>query len=148
MIERPINRVEPRLPAAAFKTYAIAAPLTTHHRPATCAEIDCPRYLRGWKAQVEKMTPQQFHDATSGRWKYQELRVAEGETWLVYEAGQSCFQATEHRVRLDRPELFIVRSGDHRANPLGQSRQHTRPELWVEDFAEHQQGLADTQQKG
>ena len=149
MIQRPINRVEPALPAAAYKTYQIAAPLSSHFRPATCAEIDCPDYLRGWRVRVENLTPDLLHTAkTCGR-HFREAQVAQGETWLLFEAGQPCFRAGEHRKRLERPELFIVRGGDHRGDPLrAPARQHTRPELWVEDFAEHQQGLVDTQQKG
>lgn len=147
-MQRPMNRIQPAMPAAAYKTYQIAAPLGTHFRPATCAEVDCPDYLHGWRVRVENLTPELLHTARNCGRRYREVQVAQGETWLSFEAGQSCFRAGEHRKRLERPELFIVRGGDHRGNPLGQSREHTRPEDWVEDFAEHQQGLADTQQKG
>lgn len=147
-MQRPMNRVQPAMPAGAYKTYQIAAPLSTHHRPATCAEVDCPDYLHGWRVRVETLTPELLHEAkTCGR-RFREVPVAPGETWLSYEAGQPCFRAGEHRKRLDRPELFIVRGGDFRGNPLGQSREHARPELWVEDFAEHQGRLADVQRRG
>lgn len=144
-----MNRVEPLMPAAAYKTFEIAAPASTHFRPATCAEVDCPHYLNGWRVRVEGLPPEMVHTAkTSGR-RFRELRVAESETWLVFEAGQSCFQASQHRTRLDRPELFVVRDGDHRGNPRGtKARLHQRPEHWTEQFAEHQQGLADAHQKG
>lgn len=148
-MQRPINRIQPQMPAAAYKTYSIAAPLSTHYRPATCQEVDCPRYLNGWRVHVEQVGPELTHTAKNSGRRYQELRVAEGQTYLVFEAGQPCFQASEHRMRIDRPELYIVRDGDWRGNPRGtQARQHARPEHWVEDFAEHQQGLADTAQKG
>lgn len=149
MFQRPVNRVEPQMPASAYKTYSIVAPASTHFRKATCAEVDCPRYLNGWRVRVEQLTPELLHAAkTSGR-KYSELRVAEGETWLIFEAGQPCFQAGEHRKRLDRPELYIVRDGDWRGNPRGtEARRHARPEHWVEDFSEHQGRLAAAHEKG
>lgn len=149
MIERPVNRVEPQMPAAAYKTYSIAAPASTHFRKATCQEVDCPRYLNGWRVHVEQIGPELTHAAkTSGR-RYREMRVAEGQTYLVFEAGQPCFQAGEHRKRLDRPELFIVRDGDWRGNPRGtEARRHARPEDWVDDFATHQGRLADAHRQG
>ena len=149
MFQRPINRIAPKMPAAAYKTYSIAAPLSTHYRPATCSEVDCPRYLNGWRVRVEGLPPELLHAAkTSGR-RYRELHVVEGETWLVFEAGQACFLAGEHRKRLDRPELYVVRDGDWRGNPRGtQARRHARPEHWVEDFAEHQDRLASAHGEG
>jgi hypothetical protein len=144
-----MNRIEPQMGAAAYKTYSIVAPASTHFRPATCAETDCPDYLNGWRVRVEGLEPVLLHAAkTSGR-KYTEVRIAAGETWLHFEAGQPCFRAGEHRARLDRPELFLVRDGDHRGNPRGtKARMHQRPELWVEDFGEHQQNIADEIAKG
>lgn len=146
---RPVFRIDPRMPPAAYKSYRIVAPRQTHFRPATCAEVDCPPYLNGWRVRVEGLDPQMLHDAkTSGR-RFTELHVAQGETWLVFEAGQPCFQAGEHKTRLDRPEFFVVQDGDHRGNPRGtQARRHTNAADWVNDFAEHQAALSDEQQKG
>jgi hypothetical protein len=149
MIQRPVNRIEPKLPAAAYKTYELAAPVATHWRKASCADIDCPRYLNGWRVHVEQIGPELTHAAkTSGR-RFQELRVAEGQTYLVFEAGQPCFQVSEHRKRVDRPELYVVRDGDWRGNPRRtEARRHSRPEHWVEDFAEHQDRLATARGEG
>ncbi|KUF18466.1 hypothetical protein [Streptomyces silvensis] len=146
---RPVNRIEPQMPPAAYKTFGILAPVSSHWRPATCAEVDCADHRLGWRVRVEGLDEELLHAArTSGR-RYSELRVAEGETWLVFEAGQPCFRARQHRTRLDRPELYVVRDGDWRGNPRGTPiRQHARPEHWVENFAEHQQGLADAHRKG
>ncbi|BCM70857.1 hypothetical protein EASAB2608_06191 [Streptomyces sp. EAS-AB2608] len=135
--------------AESYKTYAMVSPLSSHFRPATCAEVDCPHYLNGWRVRVEGLTPQDIHAAkTSGR-RWIEQRVADGETWLVFEAGQPCFKASQHRTRVDRPPLYIVRDGDHRGNPRGtKARLHQRAADWQEDFAEHQQKLADEIAKG
>lgn len=144
-----MTRPEPKMGAESYKSYEIRVPLSTHFRPATCEEIDCPHYLAGWKVRVEGLPPEMVHAArTSGR-RFTELPVVEGETWLVFEAGQRCFQATEHRIRVGRPELFVVRDGDFRGNPRKtKARLHQRPEHWQEDFAEHQQGLADAIKEG
>jgi hypothetical protein len=144
-----MSRPEPKMGPESYKTFAIAAPLSTHHRPANCEEIDCPDYLHGWRIRVEGLPPEMVHAAkTSGR-RFTELQVADGETWLVFEAGQRCFKATQHRTRIDKPELFIVRDGDHRGNPRGtKGRLHQRAVDWQDDFATHQQGLADAIQEG
>lgn len=158
MFQRPVNRIEPKMPASAYKTYSIAAPVATHWRKASCAEVDCPRYLNGWRVHVEQLTPELLHTAktarhpVNGRWvpyRYTEVRVTEGQTYLVFEAGQPCFAAAEHRKRVERPELYVVRDGDWRGNPRGtEARRHERPEHWVEDFAEHQDRLATAHGEG
>ncbi len=142
-------RINPMMPPEAYKTYSMVSPLGSHFRPGTCAEADCPHYLNGWQVRVESLTPDLLHAAkTSGR-RYSEQRIAEGETYLVFEAGQPCFRSSQHRVRIDRPPLYLVQDGDFRGNPRGtKARMHVRPEHWVEDFAEHQQALADEIKKG
>lgn len=148
-MQLPMNRCEPKMPPQAYKTFAILAPVSSHWRKATCAEVDCPNYLNGWRVRIEGLDEEMLHAARASGRRFTELHVAEGETWLVYEAGQPCFRAGQHRKRLDEPELYVVRDGDWRGNPRGTpARRHSRPEHWVENFAEHQQGLADAHQKG
>lgn len=134
---------------AAYKTYAVVSPLSTHFRPATCEEMGCPHYVNGWRVRVEGLPPDLLHAArTSGR-KYVEQSVTEGETWLVFEAGQACFRASDHRTRIDRPPLYVVKDGDHRGNPRRtKARLHQNPAHWVEDFATHQQAIVDEIAKG
>ncbi|MEU5596817.1 hypothetical protein [Streptomyces sp. NPDC020298] len=144
-----MNRIQPQMGAEAYKTYSIVAPTNTHFRPATCAETDCPDYLHGWRVRVEGLPPEMVHAAKNSGRRCVEVPVAAGETWLHFEAGQPCFRAGEHRLRLDKPELFLVRDGDHRGNPRGtRTRMHQRPDLWVEDFGEHQQNIADQIERG
>lgn len=143
-----MNRIPPQGRVQDYKTYQIVSPISTHWRPATCADVDCPEYTRGWKIRIEGLPPEMVHAAkTSGR-KYTELDVNESEHWLVFEAGQPCFRAQLHRKILDKQEIFIVRDGDFRGNPTGNVRRHTRPEHWTEDFAEHQDQLARQIQQG
>lgn len=141
--------VHPLLPVTARKTYAIHSPLATHTRPATCVEVDCPNYLHGWRVHVEAVGPELAHAAKTSGARHKVVELSAGHTYLVFEAGQICFGAARHRIGVDRPQLFVVRDGDRRGNPRGTPvRQHTRPEHWVEDFAEHQQSLADAANKG
>jgi hypothetical protein len=143
-----MNRLQPQGQVQDYKTYQIVSPLSTHWRPATCAEVDCAEYINGWRLRIEGLPPEMVHAArTSGR-KYTELDVSESEHWLIFEAGQPCFRAQMHRALLDKQEIFIARDGDWRGNPTGNVRRHTRPEFWVEDFAEHQDKLARQIQQG
>jgi hypothetical protein len=143
-----MNRIAPQGAVQDYKTYQIVSPLSTHWRPATCAEIDCPDFLKGWRLRVEGLPPEMLQAAkTCGR-KFTELDVTENEHWLVFESGQPCFRAAQHRALLDKQEIFIVRDGDFRGNPTGNVRKHTRPDHWVEDFSEHQDKLARQTQQG
>jgi hypothetical protein len=124
------------------KIYSIKAPLTTHFRPATCEEIDCPDYQYGWRIRKESLTPELLHTAQNSGRRYREMHVAQGETYLVYEAGQHCFHSNRHRTRVERPELFVVRDGRE------SRRVHQRPEDWMEDLHEHTDHIADLLKEG
>jgi hypothetical protein len=144
-----VFRIEPAMPPQAYKTYAMVSPLGTHTRQATCEEVGCDQYRQGWRVRVETLTPDLLHAARNSGRKYTEQHIAEGETYLVFEPGQACFKAATHRAPIGRPPLYVVRDGDHRGNPRGtKARLHQRAENWVEDFAEHQQALADEIKKG
>lgn len=146
-------RIQPQLPAGAMKTYQILAPRSTHYRPATCEEVGCMAYQCGWQTALDLSTDlgqAQAHyiRQESGR-KYVEEPLGENRMMFHFEPGQRCFAADSHQVRVGRPEIFVVRDGDWRGNPLGtEPRTHVRPEDWVDDFGEHQQALADRLRKG
>ena len=150
MMNVPLSRPEPKMPAHAYKTYGMVAPISTHFRKATCAEAACQHFANGWRVRVEGLSPQDVHLAKNCGRRYTEHHVAEGETWLVYEAGQPCFRESEHRVRVtDRPPLYVVRDGDYRGNPRGtKTRVHHSPDNWLDDFATHQQAIVDEIAKG
>lgn len=156
-------RLTPQGPPEAYKTYRVAAPLPSHWRPATCEEVDCPSYLQGWKTVIDEATElgqRQAHyvrseclddaaanrPAVGGRRRYREAREA-GLTVFTFEPGQRCFAT--HSQPLEREPLYVVRGGDWRGNPRGiPARVHQRGEDWVEDFASHQQKLADRIERG
>ena len=141
---RPVNRITPNLPVGAFKTYEIRIPQETHFRPGTCEEAECSMYLNGWLSKIDESTElgqKQAHyiRKQSGR-KFTETRNEVGLTEFTFEPGQSCF--SQHKVRLDKPELYVVRDGDWRGS-RGIIRKHSRASDWVEDFQENQQRLID-----
>jgi hypothetical protein len=142
-------RFKPVGPASAYRTFSIKAPIGSHFRPATCEEVGCPNYLHGWRIRVEGLEPQLLHTAKNSGRKYSVLEIAANEHWLVYEAGQPCFQQAAHRTRLERPELYVVRDGDHRGNPLGTARRvHKNAEEWAEDLHEHTDKILDALKEG
>lgn len=142
-------RIVPKLPPQAVKTFQVVSPPKTHWRAASCEEVECADYAHGWRVRVEGLTDADLYTARNCGRSFREVHVAEGETWLVYAAGQPCFRASQHRVPTGRPELYFVREGDWRGNPRGiRPRQHSRAEHWVEEFGEHQQRLADEIERG
>jgi hypothetical protein len=147
---RQPNRITPKMPAHLAKTYQIVAPRSTHTRPATCAEIDCQASLKGWATTVQEGSADEaaILQAAAGqidghRRSWRRLAEAGGFVRYVFASGQACFAASKHRISLEREPLHVVRDGDWRGNPSGRRRQHVRGADWVDDFATHQQNIAD-----
>lgn len=150
MFRPPTNRIKPRLPVQAYTSWEVRAPLAQTQdfwRKATCAEVDCPRYLGGFVARIDETTTLGQAQATYLR-KDRTRRAVEsrdtGLTVFTYGPGTICFKADEHLVRTERPSLFIRRGGDWRAT-TEPATTYARPEQWVEDFAAHQNRLARAQ---
>ena len=144
------GRFPPLLPAAAMKTFQIAVPLATHWHTVTCADAGCEAHEHGWVTTVDEGTElgqRQAHyiRRESGR-RYAEERTPAGLTVFTFEAGQRCF--AQHRGRNARPERFIERGGDWRGNPVGDVREHRRPDEWVDSFATHQDRLRTLRERG
>jgi hypothetical protein len=142
---RPLQRVQPALPVASMQTYQAVAP-SDQTIVAACASVACPAWRHGWDTTVDETTElgqrQAAYIRGESRRTFREQANAVGLTVFRFEAGQRCF--ADHHTR---PASYLVRGGDWRAH-LGVARTHVHPSDWVEDFAEHQQRLADQQQKG
>jgi len=140
-----------RLGSEVYQTFQIAAPKETHTVPATCEEVECAQYLRGWKMKIDLATELGQRQAyyikhQSGR-AYTVESQHDGLVTLHFRANQECFQ--QHRKSIERPPVFRVKGGDKRGNPLRlPTRVHKKPEFWVEEFAENQDRLARVQEKG
>lgn len=129
----------------AYKTYEILAPLPTHFRAATCQEIECAGYVNGWRTTVLPGTPEHAQVlALKGRYSFTgPVRNEDGTDTFTFPAGQQCFRRSQHRVPLEREPLYVVRD-ERAAAPV---RRH-RAVNWVDDFATHQQMIADRIKEG
>lgn len=138
----------PLMPTQNYMTYAIRSPISTHTRPATCAEVGCPAYTNGWQYRVQDLTPSDLYAATHAGKRFRRVTVAEGEDYLVFESGQPCFGTRQHRVPLDRPEHYFVGRGDQRSFTTRTARRHKRPEDWVDDMRTQLDVIRTEIQKG
>lgn len=142
---RHLTRIEPALPAALMKTYEIRRPEGSHFRPATCKEVECAAYVKGWVTSVDESTPLGSKQAAyirgaAGR-RFTEYREA-GLTHFKFAPEQNCFRGN-HKLPVGRPEIYVVRGGDWRGNPRRiPTVTHRSAEDWVDDFANHQDKLA------
>lgn len=146
----PLNRLAPAGPVSAYKTYQIASPLATHTRPASCEEVDCQAWAKGWitRVPITDTALIQFIESKQHGRHYQETTgVDQAEREFMFAPGQMCFRAAEHRVSLERPAFYRVRGGDWRQN-TGLIREHTGAADWVDDFSEHQDKIAAVINRG
>ncbi|MFF3511531.1 hypothetical protein [Streptomyces sp. NPDC002573] len=141
-----MNRIDPAMPVGAYQTYSITSPRDVQVR-AACEQAGCQAWQHGWESAIDERTDlgrtQAAYIRTQSGRTFREMKRGDGLTVFRFEPYQRCF--AEHRTR---PEIYLVRDGDWRGNPTGRQRQHTSPDDWVEDFGEHQQRIADQQQKG
>lgn len=145
-------RIQPQMPVHLYKSYRIVAPLKTHWRPASCEEAGCLQYQKGWKTTVDESTPLGQnqahyirHDKTR---KCSEQKLPTGLTEFTFGPGQTCFGSDKHVRRIERPEHFLEQGGDFRGNPRNERRVHTRPDDWLDSFANHQDTLSDKFNQG
>jgi hypothetical protein len=142
-------RIAPKMSPGAYRTFEVQAPPSTHFRNASCAEVECQHYLSGWMSRVDISTQQgvQWGKAihNSGR-KY--TVEQEGTVFTFrFGPGQQCFQSP-HKVRLERPELYVIRDGDWRANPTGHVRRERQPMLFVEQMEDQLSRLRREVERG
>jgi hypothetical protein len=117
ILRRPLNRIEPKIPAGLMHTHLILQPLRTHFREATCEEVNCPQFLEGWFLQIDALPQEDIDLAKNAGRRWRQVHVAANENYLYFEPGQKCFKASTHRVNLDHDPIFVKKEGDHRGNP-------------------------------
>lgn len=142
-----VFRLDPKLPVNAYTTYQAVRPRSTHTRPATCKEIDCAAFHKGWQTRVDVATD-------LGRRQANYIRLRSGRHFtavqtgtlvtFTFPPGQHCFAA--HTVALDKPTIFLKRGGDWRATTTPAVRMSDRD--WLDDFANHQLTLAEARERG
>ena len=127
-------RLQPQGPAQAYQTFSVRS-LPDRTVRTVCEETGCEQWRTGWESAIDESTDLGKAQAAyirqqSGR-TFRELRTDGGLTVFRFEPGQRCF--ADHKTR---PELYLVRDGDHRGNPTGRQRVHTRAQDWVENVQE------------
>lgn len=141
------NRADRAMGPYAYKTHAIASPIKTHYRKATCAEAGCDYYKDGWTFHKEQLSAEDLYVATHSGKRYREVKLAEGYTYLVFEPGQPCFAAATHVVTLERPEFYFIGRGDYRVFSPHKAKQFT-PDDFVDEFANHLDRLHTAIERG
>lgn len=124
--------------------YGLRAPVPTHFRPATCAEVDCPAFLNGWKTILPVGSDLIDVLKRSGRQFVQVDSEQGGLVEFLFGAGQRCFRADTHVMSLEREPLYLVRVGGRG----GQVRQHASGADWVDDSANYLDRVRDELEKG
>jgi hypothetical protein len=141
-MRQELFRPTPELPASAMQTHMIAAPMSTHWRRASCEEVGCLDFHNGWMVPLTGMDEGDMWQLEHCGRRYRQADVEGHGPVYVYEAGQPCFRTSEHVIRLDRPELFVVRRGDWRipfreAARAGQALQFSGPDAWADHLHGH-----------
>jgi hypothetical protein len=146
-----VSRIAPAMPVQAYKTYGMSMPFKTHWRSATCDEVDCEAWRKGWVSTFDLGTElgRRQHDyckADRGR-SFSMQRATLTLVKFVYPPGNRCFRSDTHRLPLGRPARLFVAGGDWRGFTSA-PRAHVRAQDWVEDFAGHQDRLSAAIEKG
>lgn len=133
------------------------------YEPATCEEINCEHYLKGWVSAFDETTDlgqgqahfirhgsgRPFREYPAREWnaKVVDALAAEGrdpaeftplpDTLTVFEftPGQPCFKAVEHKKTRATNPLFLVRDIE------GLLRRHSGADPWADDLRTHQDNL-------
>lgn len=137
MVSRQLFRPEPRLPVQSMQTHHILAPASSHWRKATCAEVGCLPYHHGWVLPLEGLDEGDIWQARNSGRGYRQETNEDGKVFLHFEAGQPCFRASTHRIRIERPELFIVRNGDWRGTDNEDPIRFSSAESWRDHLGTH-----------
>ncbi len=150
---RVLQRADPKLPVKAMITYRASEPVIFGDA-ATCAEVHCFRWRRGWSVIVPRGSQQEatVRSAAAGhidhhKRAFKEEAIEGGLVRFDFGPGQACFRARLHRRRFTRSPLYVVRGGDWRKH-LGTIRNHTRPQDWVEDMGLNLEGVRRRIERG
>ena len=130
-----------------MQTYGITAPLSTHFRDGDCKEANCKAYQFGWMTKIDEATDlgrhQGYYIRHDSKRKFREEHDG-ALTIFIFEAGQQCFG--QHKLRIDRPEIFSVQGGDWRG--FTTEARLMSPNNWVEHNIETLDSIRRAHQRG
>ena len=149
-----ISRLAPDAGPERYKTFTMSSPFESHWRRADCEEVECSDFLHGFVMTVDfsnELGQKQLYYLTKldKDRRYHLQRTGQWEVKLIYGPGNPCFKRGEHRVQIDREPFYLVCEGDWRGNPRKLPPVvHRRVEDWVDQFANHQEEVSTTIQRG
>jgi len=153
MWERPLSRPweTPDYPGPQhFQSYRIVAPLSSHRRRATCAEVECEKRKRGFRAQFDVSTiagRNNAHRVEALKGSRMFSRHVEGPlVTYTFPAGQNCLDV--HTVPLEREPFYVVQGGDHRGNPRGIAPQRLSEANFIDHFRNNQAQVQQRIERG
>lgn len=143
-------RIQPLGPVHGYRTFGQRV---TRRVQATCAEVGCGAYAKGW---VTTVLPASEDMATllaacrgeidGHRRTYTMLALPDGFVRYTFEPGQPCFKASTHRMPM--AVVNYHRVGDWRnAGHPGDVVTHPDTQSWVDEFGAHQQKIAEQRQR-
>lgn len=141
-----LNRsIQPKMGVAAYETFSVSQKTDTQVRTA-CEDAGCEAWANGWETVVDEST--ELGRAQASYIRNQSMRtrreMRSGDlTVFRFEPHQRCF--SEHKTM---PQRWTRRHGDFRGNPSGNGRVFDRPDQWVDEFATHQEEIADLVRRG
>lgn len=133
-----------------YRQFHILAPVATHWRPATCAEVECAKHVNGFELTFDESDDRPgggreaaayFRSKYRGLAGFTEWRRPDQATVFRLPPGLKPpgFEHDEHRIRIERPEAFV--ESDTTTGRI--LRVHDGAEdgavNWVEDFATNQE---------
>lgn len=148
--ERQINRITPAAPVQAYRSFGMSV---TRRISATCAEVDCEHWLKGWITTVlpasedEGVIIAACDGRVDGMHRAYDRRILSDDGFMRYyfPPGQPCFKASTHSVPWDF--AFHHRDGDWRGNPTGLKVAHPDGTSWRDEFGEHQQRIKEQRER-
>lgn len=118
--------------------FRMSAPIPTHRRIATCAEVDCSHYMNGWITKVATGSQAALYIRhLSGR-KFVE-KAEGGHSTFTFYPGQKCFRS--HTASLDRPPFLLHQKG-------GPIRRIIEPQQFNDTFNEEMYQLEQARKRG
>ena len=112
--------------------YQITWPKDTHFRKATCEEVECPHFIKGWITRVVIGSPQDQYIKQDKTRNQVGVKTSEGQIDYYYEPGQQCFRT--HTTKVERAPFFTLNQPGRESGRLIRSNMDF--DRWTDGFNE------------
>jgi len=116
----------------------MSAPTATHRRTASCEEVNCPHYLKGWITIVPIGSPQDLYIRHHSGRRFT-AKAEAGSVTFTFPPGQQCFR--QHTATLNRPP-FLLRGRN------GRLQRVSDPHEWSDTFNETMHQAEQARKRG